>query len=276
MITLSSLYEGLRILKAGCFSSLKYGLQFTALVLICVSLVACGGDDDEDDSDLDGTNPQPTLAPSPTVEPSPTVNPTPTVQPSPTVTPTNTPDPDPDIDDADSDGVADEYDECPNTPAWREVNDRGCPLYEIVGDCIPSEEEEELILAHNEARSQSRNCGGEFREAVGPLRWDCQLANASRSHSEDMANNNFFSHNGSNGSSPFERMTDAGYRWRTAGENIAAGSSTARAAVDGWLNSPGHCNNIMAAGFEDMGAAKAENSNSQYRIYWTAGFATRF
>jgi uncharacterized protein YkwD len=40
-------------------------------------------------------------------------------------------------------------------------------------------------------------------------------------------------------------MTDAGYEWSGAAENIAEGQSSAEDVMQTWLASPGHCGNIM-------------------------------
>lgn len=49
------------------------------------------------------------------------------------------------------------------------------------------------------------------------------------------------------------RISAAGYRWRSAGENIAAGFATPRAVVDGWMGSNGHCQNILDPNFANAG-----------------------
>ena len=139
-------------------------------------------------------------------------------------------------------------------------------------DCTPTDFETALLNAHNQARSQSRDCGGEQFPAVAALTWNCTLATASDAHSQDMASVNFFSHTGSNGLSPFDRMTNAGYSFRNAGENIAAGQQTIETVMQGWLNSEGHCKNIMSINFTEMGGSKVDSSASDYRHYWTVKF----
>ena len=66
-----------------------------------------------------------------------------------------------------------------------------------------------------------------------------------QAHSQDMADRDFFSHTGSDGRSPFQRMRDAGYSYRRAAENIAAGSTSPAEVVDMWMGSPGHRANIL-------------------------------
>lgn len=56
-----------------------------------------------------------------------------------------------------------------------------------------------------------------------PLTANAALTAAALAHSNDMATNNFFSHTGSDGSSPGQRISRAGYSYYTYGENIAAG-----------------------------------------------------
>ena len=133
--------------------------------------------------------------------------------------------------------------------------------------------EQELLDAHNAARSQGRSCGGEYFEAAAPLQWSCPLRQAAFAHSNDMASVNFFSHTGSDGSSAGQRITNAGYNWQAWGENIAAGQTSVPAVMQGWLNSPGHCEGIMNPNFTQIGSARVDNSNSQYNNYWTTVFA---
>ena len=70
-----------------------------------------------------------------------------------------------------------------------------------------------------------------------------------------------------------DRATAAGYRWVRVGENIASGQRTVEDAVASWLDSPGHCANIMNPAFTEMGAAYAINPQSRNRTaYWTQVF----
>lgn len=103
---------------------------------------------------------------------------------------------------------------------------------------------------------------------------DARLADAALGHSEDMALNDYFSHTGADGSSPFERITAAGYDWSTAGENIAAGYDTAAEVMTGWMNSSGHRANILNCSFTQIGVGYyyEEGDPDSYRHYWTQVF----
>jgi uncharacterized protein YkwD len=127
----------------------------------------------------------------------------------------------------------------------------------------------------NSARASARDCGEGHRfEAAGALTASPTLAAAALEHSRDMAEHRKLGHPGSDGSSPAERVTRAGYTWGGTGENVASGQQTADAVVKGWLASPGHCQNIMEPRFTEMGVAFALAPDQNPNIYWTQEFAT--
>ena|ERR1039458_6844565 len=126
----------------------------------------------------------------------------------------------------------------------------------------------------NQARATPRYCGTTAFNAARPVHWNDSLAEASRLHADDMARYNYFSHSGRDGSNPWDRIERAGYKWRSSGENIAAGQRNAEEAVAGWIKSPGYCANLMDPGFTEMGAAVAVNSRSEMGMYWAQEFAT--
>lgn len=132
---------------------------------------------------------------------------------------------------------------------------------------------DQMLYAVNLARSEARSCGGEMMPAVDPLTWDYSLEQAAYVHTSDMANGGFMSHTGSDGSQPSERVSATGYDWRTTGENVAAGQKDIDAVMTAWLNSAGHCKNIMSANYTQMGAASVSNPDTRYGIYWTQVFA---
>jgi uncharacterized protein YkwD len=140
----------------------------------------------------------------------------------------------------------------------------------------PSAEEAQVLKLTNEARAKARTCGDESYPATPPLSWDPELGDLALAHSRDMAARNYFDHATLEGESPFKRMTLAGYSYRAAGENIAAGYPTAESVVTGWLNSPGHCANLMSASYTVIGVGYAAGTrSSSYGTYWTQDFAAR-
>ena len=126
----------------------------------------------------------------------------------------------------------------------------------------------------NQARATPRYCGDRAFKAARPLRWNALLAKSSRRHAEDMAEHNYFSHSGRDGSNPAERVKRAGYGYRATGENIAAGQDNPEDAVAAWIKSPGHCANLMNPMFTEMGVAFAVDRKSKMGVYWTQAFGT--
>jgi uncharacterized protein YkwD len=138
----------------------------------------------------------------------------------------------------------------------------------------PAQLSEELLARINEARATPRNCGTQAFGAAPPVIWNEVLAQAALGHSQDMAAKHYFDHKEPGGSIPAERATRAGYRWKYIGENIASGQHSVARAVADWLDSPGHCANIMNPTVTEMGAAYAINPANENRTpYWTQMFA---
>jgi uncharacterized protein YkwD len=131
-----------------------------------------------------------------------------------------------------------------------------------------------VVALTNQARARARTCGWRYFPPAPPLSLAPPLTRAARAHSQDMAAHGFFSHTGSDGSTPGQRVTRAGYRWSMVGENIASGVATPHEVVAGWLASPHHCANIMTAGFRQMGVAFAVDRANPRVIAWTEDFGT--
>ncbi len=126
-----------------------------------------------------------------------------------------------------------------------------------------------FLDAVNDYRASGCTCGVQFMPPAPALQWDNQLTVAAQRHANDMADNDFFSHTGSDGSSSSERVTQSGYNWQRVGENIAFGYTDIQAVVEAWITSEGHCRNMMNASFTEMGAA-------QDGKYWVQTFGKPF
>jgi uncharacterized protein YkwD len=125
-----------------------------------------------------------------------------------------------------------------------------------------------LLQLVNETRSKGCKCGNTYYPAAPALTWNAQLEAAANKHSTDMFKRNYFSHIGSDGTNGGMRIERAGYKWAAYGENIAAGYDSEQAVVEGWIQSPGHCKNLMDKAYKEMGVGRAGN-------YWTQDFASR-
>ncbi|QOV33825.1 sigma-70 family RNA polymerase sigma factor [Streptomyces ferrugineus] len=106
----------------------------------------------------------------------------------------------------------------------------------------------------------------------GPLEEDALLNKAAQGHSDDMAARGFFDHTNPDGADPGQRITAAGYRWSTFGENIAQGQQTPEAVMESWMNSPGHRANILNCSFKDIGVGINKSSGGPW---WTQNFGAK-
>ena len=87
-----------------------------------------------------------------------------------------------------------------------------------------------------------------------------------------MAAQGFFSHRGLEGESPTDRMKGAGYKGMAFGENIAAGQRTPDEVMRSWMESPGHCANILSPIYTELGVSYLKREGSRLRVYWVQNF----
>jgi uncharacterized protein YkwD len=154
---------------------------------------------------------------------------------------------------------------------------------------------DEYMKAINDARTKEggQDCGkhGHFDPAP-PLKWNDQLYRSAYEHSYDMAKSDTFSHDGSGteydwtaqvqdlgrGSKLQDRVENNNYKnWKKIGENIAAGTDfkSAKDAVEAWIESDDHCENLMNPDFTEVGMSVVYDEDSYYHYYWTQDFGKR-
>ncbi|HBF5909902.1 CAP domain-containing protein [Clostridioides difficile] len=108
------------------------------------------------------------------------------------------------------------------------------------------------------------------KAGLNPLTLDSSISNVATKKSQDMIDNNYFSHNSPTYGSPFDMLKKFGISYNTAGENIAMGQKTPKEVVNAWMNSEGHRKNIMNPNFSKIGVGVAQKSGGS--IYWTQIF----
>jgi uncharacterized protein YkwD len=140
-------------------------------------------------------------------------------------------------------------------------------LADVPASARPGVVQERILELVNQARAHRRQCGREHFPAAPPLLSSEALRKAAAAHARDMARHNYFDHRAPDGSEPRDRVRDEGYRSKLTGENIAFGPETVEEVVAGWLNSPGHCANIMDARFRELGSAVAKGRRRGH-YYW--------
>jgi uncharacterized protein YkwD len=120
--------------------------------------------------------------------------------------------------------------------------------------------------------NQARTANG-----LNPFTLNGQLSAAATAHSTDMACNNFIDHNGSNGSTWYDRISAQGYVYSAASENIYVGNpqfgGTPQGAFDWWMNSQVHRDNILNPNMSEIGVGYIFNPNSDFGGYYTLNFA---
>lgn len=121
--------------------------------------------------------------------------------------------------------------------------------------------EQEILKLVNAERSKA---------GVKPLALNWELSRVAKFKSEDMRDNNYFSHTSPTYGSPFNMIKNFGISYSAAGENIAAGQKTADEVMKAWMNSSGHKANILNANYTQLGVGKA--TGGSYGTYWTQMF----
>ena len=92
-------------------------------------------------------------------------------------------------------------------------------------------------------------------EGLPPLALDSRLTLAAGDRMRHMEEAGFWAHQSPDGISPFVWLHARAYRYRFAGENLAAGFETAKLLVESWMESPGHRANILSADYDECGIA---------------------
>lgn len=121
--------------------------------------------------------------------------------------------------------------------------------------------EKEVVRLVNQERAKN---------GLSSLTYDWELSRVARYKSQDMKDNNYFSHTSPTYGSPFQMMKNFGITYKTAGENIARGYKTPESVVNGWMNSSGHRANILNSSFTKIGVGYVKDGH-----YWTQMFISK-
>lgn len=136
---------------------------------------------------------------------------------------------------------------------------------------------ERVVEETNAARATPTDCGqyGTI-PAAQALVLDPELSKAAQVHAEDMAANDFMAHEGSDGSDFVVRIERTNFQGQPLGENVAAGQQSAAEVVAAWVDSDGHCRNIMNGEATKIGVGYAltDRTDGDTRPpYWVQVFA---
>ena len=110
---------------------------------------------------------------------------------------------------------------------------------------------DEVIRLTNEKRAQN---------GLVPLSTNSVLSQAAQAKGADMLNKGYWAHVAPDGTQPWKFFIDFGYKYRYAGENLARDFSNPASAVDAWMNSPSHKENLLSPKYKEIGVAVVEGN----------------
>ncbi len=125
----------------------------------------------------------------------------------------------------------------------------------------PASFQRAILKEVNAWRQNGCKCGGKKMAPTHPLTWNEQLRQAAEDHAIDIASRQVLDHTGKDGSQVWDRVTKTGYSWQTVAENIAYGYWDIKSVIQGWVDSKGHCLNMMNPDYHEVGIA-------QEKDYW--------
>lgn len=107
--------------------------------------------------------------------------------------------------------------------------------------------------------------------ATAPVVWNERLAGAAQAQAREMVRLDRMSHRDRQDRGLGERLRAASYPFRAAVENVAVGFASIDDVVDAWLESEGHCENLMNAAVREFGLACVDvdaQGAPEERRYW--------
>ncbi len=122
--------------------------------------------------------------------------------------------------------------------------------------------EAEILKLVNEERAKA---------GKPPLKLSPRLAVVARGHSYDMAIRHYLAHGSPEGTGPAERVGGVGIGYQAIGENIYMEdardeAALPRRAVDAWLKSLAHRDNMLSGGFTQTGVGVARSSEGGFYV----------
>ncbi len=115
-----------------------------------------------------------------------------------------------------------------------------------------SMQQQALLVDTNKERAKLR---------LPSLQLNGQLNQAAQAKARDMAERNYWSHNTPDGNPPWVFVASQSYAYQKLGENLAAGFDSEQSAINGWMASPPHRENLLDANFSQVGFGVAQNKN---------------
>jgi uncharacterized protein YkwD len=122
------------------------------------------------------------------------------------------------------------------------------------------------VLAHLNAQRKAHG--------LAPFKLAARLDKAAQGHACDNAARRSISHDSSDGGTLKTRLRKAGYKFRAAAENTGRGFGTGARAVEWWMNSPKHRDNILFPRVNEVGIGIALSAAPDNKLHWVINFGT--
>lgn len=117
---------------------------------------------------------------------------------------------------------------------------------------------DDIISLANQARTE---------KGLGRLSKNAKLSASAMAKAQDMKDKHYFDHVSPDGLQPWFFVEEAGYKYKTVGENLAEGYFSAQTVHEAWMQSEGHRENILSPDFEEIGVAVLEFEQNGLRSY---------
>jgi len=133
-------------------------------------------------------------------------------------------------------------------------------IFQVIIQVLPLSGIKILGYGANIAPSDVINLTNTKRQELGlnSLEYSSMLSQAAQAKGQDMIAKDYWAHVSPDGIQPWYFITNAGYKYRYAGENLARDFSDPGSAVEAWIASPSHRENILSAKYQEIGVAVIE------------------
>jgi hypothetical protein len=135
-------------------------------------------------------------------------------------------------------------------------------FYQLIISFVPRFGPQILGFAANISPDEVVRLTNEKRTQAGllPLSLNSTLSQAAQAKGADMLNKGYWAHVAPDGTQPWAFFTNFGYKYRYAGENLARDFSSASSAVEAWMNSPSHRENLLSSKYKEIGIGVIEGN----------------
>jgi hypothetical protein len=134
--------------------------------------------------------------------------------------------------------------------------------YQLLINFVPQLAPRILGFAANISPSEVIRLTNEKRAQAGlpALTENSTLSQAAMAKGADMLNKGYWAHVAPDGTQPWSFFNNFGYKYRYAGENLARDFSNPASAVEAWMNSPTHRENLLSGKYKEIGIGVVEGN----------------